>query len=222
MASLRIPRQLEPGFEKIATLEESVFAKILTAAGDLGASLQDDDLPEQFASLVPEISLRDASSILTALLSLYQIRAELEITSEQLTQDIYKSIAQDDSYSKALRDGIDTLRDRTLRILSISSFERWTKALEIANSYPNVLRDIRVFTDIRPLFSDSVNEPPVGALLIHTLKLEYMKNGELNEIYVSLSSAQIEKLVSAFQRADEKAARLRTVLETAGTTHYDL
>jgi hypothetical protein len=53
----------------------------------------------------------------------------------------------------------------------------------------------------------------VGAVVVHSLKIVFHDAGSHSEIYLALDSADIAKLKAVLERAETKAASLKSLLE---------
>src|SRR5262249_9184415 len=105
---------------------------------------------------------------------------------------------------------------RLERLLKIPVVATSAKVQRLRFEYPNVFRDAKIITDMRPIFEQPENRP-VGCALSHTLKLTYHdRAGEHKDIYLALDGMDLEILKKAIKRAEMKATTLKSFLEVAG------
>lgn len=98
------------------------------------------------------------------------------------------------------------------------------KAVNVTHELPNVLRDVRIVSDIRPIFPNVAGEKPTIATIIHTLRIRYRNMSNNNggaRFFAAMDSEDLLLLKRAVERALEKDALLREVIETAGMTTAD-
>jgi len=76
-------------------------------------------------------------------------------------------------------------------------------------------------TDIRPIFGDDATEVPAAAVLTHMLKIQYYHNGEPNDFFVVLDNLNLWTLRQVIERAEEKAATLRSLIKATDITYLD-
>ena len=75
--------------------------------------------------------------------------------------------------------------------------------------------------DIRPVFDKSANEP-LGAVITHTLRIEYFQGGTIESIEFALADADITSLRESLDREDRKTAAVTKVLQRADVTNFRL
>jgi hypothetical protein len=67
-------------------------------------------------------------------------------------------------------------------------------------------------SDIRPVFSEDIQSRPTGAVLVHSLKIEFMESGERKQFFVALDSSDLELMSEVLSRAKQKDLVLRKIL----------
>jgi hypothetical protein len=87
-----------------------------------------------------------------------------------------------------------------------------TKAMELSYDYANLLRQIRIVTDLRPLFSQD-GERVEAAVISHTLRLSYSSDDGNHELSLALDLQDIEKLRLQCERAVTKSKSVKREFE---------
>lgn len=87
-----------------------------------------------------------------------------------------------------------------------------SKVLGVIGDHDHVYCRSRVLTDVRPVFSSSVSDPPAALVVVHTLRLTYHSDGDMHSFYIALDAADLEDLREQIERAVEKEKSLRTML----------
>jgi hypothetical protein len=103
---------------------------------------------------------------------------------------------------------------RLTKLLRVRSVRMSAKVQSLRFEYPNTFHDAMILTDMRPIF-DKPEDPPVGFALSYTLKIAYHEGGEHRDFYVMLDAADLEIMKKALQRAEIKAASLKSILKSA-------
>jgi len=84
------------------------------------------------------------------------------------------------------------------------------------------LREVRILTDVRPVFEPSAPEAaPAGAVIVHTLKISYRGDNSAKDFFVALDSEDVRQLTEQLERARSKAESLKSVLKAAEVPYID-
>jgi hypothetical protein len=77
-------------------------------------------------------------------------------------------------------------------------------------------KEARVITELRPVFGKSVKEKPLAFAVMHQLKIGYVKDFQIGEMFVCLNNAEIEEMIEELKRAQEKAESLKVTTRPTG------
>lgn len=102
-----------------------------------------------------------------------------------------------------------------------SALSAISKASDLLLEYENVFSNARVVTDIRPIFKSNIDRGLAGALIVHTLKIEYRDVTGSKEIYLTLDALDLLNFSEEFFRAEEKAKMLQSLLKQVNLPHLD-
>jgi hypothetical protein len=72
------------------------------------------------------------------------------------------------------------------------------------------------------VFGSGAKPDLLGALIVHTLKLDYRHSGRLQTVTFALDAIDLTELKQAIERAEEKARTLAAMLESAGVAMFDV
>jgi hypothetical protein len=219
MATLKIPDRFKKALITISLLEDAAVQELATALGKGGCSVLSDEMSSGIAKQTAGSSFKDARALVDALLSLYVLKANTNRTSEKVAQDVAYTLASEGAASEA----VDTekqrhIADKLNRLLSVEAMDMCAKATGLQAEFGRVFVDSRVVTDVRPVFGSSVESPPIGAVLIHNLKVEYVERGVRRELFFALDCNDISGLMGVLERAKEKERTLRSSLASWGLT----
>jgi hypothetical protein len=96
------------------------------------------------------------------------------------------------------------------------------KAFRLMLQHERVFVLSEVFSDIRSVFSvKGANQPPLAAIISHTLKIHAHKNDEHKEFYFALNYKDLEELKKTIERAMEKHKTLSEVIKKADMTYLE-
>lgn len=219
----QIPEKYKLGFEKLALLDNEVFAKLLETLKNSSPTIHIEDTVG-IAYKQYGIDIGDSSDIILAIKSLYPLREAEYVPEDQLAAIISKAL-QDDS-TIDLSDGIiEQLQNRLSEILDIGgSLEIASKAEDLKSEYANILSDSRVLTDIRPIFKkEIVSDNGIGgALICHVLRIKYENINGSQESFFNFDSNDLIKLHEQLKRALEKEEVLKQLLSNSDIPYLDI
>ncbi len=111
-------------------------------------------------------------------------------------------------------------QDILARLLQVESIRLATKAYGLRYDHERWFCDVKMITDLRPVFSD-VHQKPTSMIVGHTLKLGYHEYGEHKEFYIALDGSDVAALKKALERAEDKESSLRTLIADTGLKEFD-
>lgn len=89
------------------------------------------------------------------------------------------------------------------------------KALEVMTANEHTLLSTRIFSDLRPIFSEKVDALPSAAVIIHNLRIGYVSGGEKREFFAAMDSHDLKELASTIQRAILKETTMHDALRNS-------
>lgn len=226
MASLRLPEPLIAGLSKIPSLTEESIQEILSVLENYPPTIQqhrvfNQELGAQLKTIPPDI----AKSVMEALYGLYAGRAGATITLQAYIQDVAEALQDVRRDSTAWAQSDETLtkfKERLTRLLSVEALNLVSKAYDILLEHSQTLSDVRVISDIRPVFGQAVEGSPQAAVIVHMLKIDYREAGRPKEFFVALDTKDLQYLMDALTRAQSKTESLKAVLATSGMTYIEV
>jgi hypothetical protein len=210
----RIPESRRSALLSLSELSDACVKELFGALAKVAPGLYGPQLPSQVATDVASAKPEVIESIVDTLLSLYPAM----ISSNEPVDEFVDSVV--DAMSKPGKAHVDAskasdLRTNLRKLLAVPSISLGAKATSVLFENERSLVNARILTDIRPVFElEGVDVG--GALVIHTLKLEYFSDSDgAKEFFVSLDSDDIDALILKLERAKQKADRLKNVLSAA-------
>jgi hypothetical protein len=167
--------------------------------------------------LGPDIAslLSDAAAAIFSLLVTIEAN---EYQPLELINDVCNAVLADKTFASFDESSQETLRER-LRIflehegrISLS-----IKAADLSTEGTNVFLNSRILSDIRPIFDSKVENGIIGAVVVHSLKIEYQEGNFRKEFYVTLDNLDLRKLSEDISRAVAKSKVINDYLGRSGT-----
>ncbi len=190
-------------FDKIIDLgpdKLEALAKELDSS--TGLSLQPDEILSKLSSLVDPESLKP---LIRQLLSIQGAARKSNQRPEIILDGIIRTIVQasgPDS-GQAMPDRWSPVRPAFVELLSSQIIRQTSTAIELAYDYANLLRNVRILTDIRPIFDVDAKEIE-GAVISYTLRIEYESSDGIHEVSIAMDEKDINDLLKQSERAKEK------------------
>ncbi len=155
--------------------------------------------------------------IIWAVGGLYYVSFATSRSVRDVAQDIRLELESADS-DVALHEGdLDELEKRLMMLLELhASLGVTTKARMLVGRHEPVFLDAQVVSDIRPVFGENPEEPPLAAVVLHRLRISYRDGEQEKDFSVVLETQEIADVRTALNRADLKAKSLLALLESAG------
>ena len=221
MAKLRVPNRYRSGMAKLLSLDEESFKELVAGLKEVQPTINITELKSFVASKITTFEVSD--DILEAILSLYGARVGLDMPLDEFVDEIF--LAAEDIPDVAIDTrgkDVDIYKALLTTLLDIPSFTEFVKATDLLTEHQNIFLETRIISDIRPIFAADVTALPLGALIIHTLKICYSSFGQINEFFITMDEADIEKLIKVLERAKDKTETLRNTLDKGGIAYITI
>jgi mRNA-degrading endonuclease YafQ of YafQ-DinJ toxin-antitoxin module len=159
------------------------------------------------------LSEDDVENLVDAIYSLYFLRSESDVPTQQFLQDLLEAIKESDNkeIQTTNAEELATLESRFKSLLTIRPLSALAKAHELRGDFANIFWDAKMMSDIRPVWDDDVDVPPDGVVITQTLKLKYGDAESAKELYLNMGEGDIELLISVLIRAQRKRATLESL-----------
>lgn len=217
MATLKIPQEQWAGFEKLVALDDATLRTLATALREQFPGLNKPDVLAEIASSAANISSADANDMMEVLITLYILRSRQESPVPDFVKDV--SRAMDETEAEGLKlsgDDRDRFQDRLAELLSIESATVESKAIDVQFENEHTFHSARIVTDVRPIFGPDPEDAPIGAVIVHMLKITYRERTRMRDLFVALDTEDVSTLGDLADRADLKAKSLKAFLAKAG------
>lgn len=212
MATYAIPGRYLEGFKRLASMSDDEFERLAKAAADASPSLSLHGLYHDVAERAG-LPYEEANELLEAVFSAGSIAWRDSLSAAELSADLA---------SDQLEQPVERFQERLRRLLVTPAIAVTVRAVQlIADEHLTV--GSRVITDVRAVFPEDADEDfrPKAALVLHSLRLDYLEHGEHRTFVTYLDKSDIVKLRRALDRADRKAKSLEEALRAAGVEHLE-
>jgi hypothetical protein len=199
----------------IATHVEA-FEQIQAIATKMGSQPGINRLAERIAAEIP-LPVSDVRDLLRGLLNLYNSAQMFRTTVADLMNVITDQFAAKAS-TPAEQNGLTIWKEKKDRICAAVEslrvddvFLGSEKAGRLAFAHQNILKEVQILTDVRPVF----NEPATTiaqAIISHSLLVEYHDGTETRRIEMALDAADVATLKRLCVRAEQKAVTMKASL----------
>ncbi len=191
MARLNIPSRIREGISKLLSLDDGAFANLLATIKALPANVE---LIARLPTIIniPNVNSADEEKIATAVVSLHMLRAARDTPSGEFVDDVSQAIGSFDPAGQS-----EASKARLLKIVDVGPLVVSAKAFTILMDRERTMLTAKILTDLRYAFRHDIDQPPYGAVVIHTLKLSFHEQGEHREFLLALDDDDIETLRDA-------------------------
>lgn len=142
------------------------------------------------------------------------------LSVEQLSADVAQSLRSEDESGTPDSDW-ENLESRLSRLLGTTGLWTSSRAGDIQHEFERIFSTARVLTDIRPLFAKDSTAAVAGALIVHQLKITVFRDGNYEDMYVSMDDADIIVLRQVLERAEAKGKTLASLMANASIRCFD-
>lgn len=224
MAKLDVPGPVRMGLLRIASLTDEQFQGLASSLDNLPLKIMQRGVFDYEALKSTVISSDDLSYIRQALFPLYLAQGRIDVPINTYADDIAQSLQVEPQTNEQPISGETTnrLKERLRHLLSLERPRLISKARDVLTGQTPAYSDGRIFTDIRPVFTEDIEAFPQFAVLVHVLKIDYYKDGDEREFVVALDAKDIQKLIDLLERAKKKSETVRSVTSSAGLSIIDI
>jgi len=206
MATFRIPPRYQPGFELLIGLSKDSGKKLLSQLHESSELVDIDELTKKIT--LPNLEPDDIKQILDSLLSMFTFKESTELSAAQFTSELLEALSETKIDNLVPNDNFRDFINELLKLTDISLYLN-AKAKHLTHENNYVILESRIFTDIRPIFTEDIDCKLRGYVILHNLKLEYSEGSDYKEAFFTLDKDDLEKLKENINRAETKEKIIR-------------
>ncbi len=206
MSKIRIPEPVFPGIKYISELDSENISKLINYISLLPIEIEFSTVAEELNEL---LDIQNGTNLLQTIMSFNKLFEDNEgdnkVVAERLA-DSYIELSGDELIESTKADLVNNLY---LILSNFKSVKQILYAREIYSSNEHNLSDLNMITDLRLVFKENIEDKDRAAIIIHKLQLEYTKNNDFNELFLTLDIKDLNKLKNLIETAIQKDQILR-------------
>ncbi|MGI9104708.1 MAG: hypothetical protein ACR2G4_00510 [Pyrinomonadaceae bacterium] len=225
MASLSIPKQIASGLTSIATLPEEPFQELLSALDGIPLKIKQHGVFDDSSLSLKTIPPDELKEIKEALFPLIAGQSTSTTPVSDYVDSIADSLKESDEEDVGWAHSNETLnrfKERLTRLFSVESLRLIGKARNVLFRHAQTFSSARIVSDIRPVFKEEAEEPPVAAVIVHMLNIVYHSSGERKEFVVALDTTDIHLMMDSLKRAEKKTKSLESTIASTNMTYIEV
>lgn len=217
ISGMSVPKRAYPALKLLASMDDAGFRQLSEKfAEESTGAASPRSLAQQIDGAAPGVDGESSKELIAMLVNL----SALHFTHGWSLPEIGKVIENtaDIGFEESERTVIS---QRLITLLSSSQVGGIAKATDIAYEHPATFHNARIVSDIRPVFGDDATDDPLGAVITHTLNVDYFDRKGHEALYVTLTTEELAELATVIERAQRKSASIRRLIETSGLREFD-
>ncbi|MEW6378343.1 MAG: hypothetical protein AB1611_01915 [bacterium] len=158
----------------------------------------------------------ETNIILNQLMSLYTLRRRRDLKVQDLLEGLLYGIKTGEPpWTDEQISRWEELNPDLQNLLTIPNVWTVVKALDLSYDYTNLLQNVKVLTDIRPVFNEDASHIQ-GTIISYTLRLYYDSLEGSKSLSIALDHNDIKRLLEICERALRKGETAQKMMEEAG------
>ena len=214
MADLHIPPKFRAALVHLATLGDQAVGEISDLLEAAPGVLTSRDAAQESVGRLTKVSPEDGMAILEAVIPLLFYKSSQAFTTDQVLKSVVKTLkggAKDEAKLSASQT--PAFEKNIGRLLDLSQVALKAKALSLATECPRLFTDSKIISDLRPIFGTEVSQRPLGAAVIHTMRIAFAEDSAEKEFFVQMDLQDLKSLHELVARAIQKDSSLKTFLQ---------
>lgn len=224
MAKLRIPQPIKTGLSHIALLTEEQFQELYSAFENMPLRIKRIYIFDDSDIRLSTIPVDAYAAIKEALFPLYVGLQGIDVPDSTYASDIADSLKEENDRLEWVNseEVFNRFKERLTRLLSIDRLKLIAKTNDVITQNARTYTRARIISDIRPVFGEDLENLPQVAVIVHLLKISYIKDDEGQEFVVALDTSDIQQLIDTLERAKQKTERLNSLISLANMTTAEI
>jgi hypothetical protein len=222
MPDLELPEEHVQGIRVLSKMDAAAFERAIGAIAQVKAFSDRKRLVKNIAEAMPEIERKDATKIIDTAIAMLSFCSYVEISISTFVDDVFSSSSVVDALDP---DKTSVAKDRLAKLLKAKNIVVAAKAAAILTAHEHPFRSARIFTDIRTVFTGDDNDDelsPAAAVIVQMMRVRYIKNGNQEEIFFALDSADIDSMIETLERAKTKCENLKPFIDKASIPYVEV
>jgi hypothetical protein len=194
------------GAEKIQSIGDA-FTNLTPPA------IRPSDLRRALRDVFPDDPLK-ADIVLRQIMSLYTLKRQRDLSVDDLLDGLQHGIAAGPWTPEQISQWRD-LQPKLRILFSLTTVQAVVKVLDLSYDYTNILQNVNILTDIRPIFNEEASIIE-AAIVSFTLRLYFTSLEGSKSLSVALDEEDVNKLLQSCKRALDKAKTSKEFMRNNG------
>jgi hypothetical protein len=214
---IKIPKAQHATAKNLFSLSNNQWQIFCDALSTVDANYDLDIFLNHIDSSIDESAFPDVRKIASMLLRLCTVKSSLKLGSEDFVKELMLAAQYDELISNV--DSIDELSTKLIQVFTDeSTLHQSAKIRDLMWDRPNCVENVRVLSDLRPVFGTNADSSPQSFLIDHTLRVVYQTAAGVEEVHLSLDGEGLRELGKEIDRAIRKEGKLIDYVRITGTT----
>ena len=201
-----LPDALKGSLRLVLSLDDNQIDELVKLYENSKPALSAKEYADRISDNVKSLPASDAYRITRGLLAFYQVKIGRDLSG--FIDQVSSATGEDDTpvFGEGERE---VFKHNIEPLLSLhNSLEITAKSNNVYAEHDHVFCSARIMTDMRPVFdeSDDFNLSAVG--IVHTIKIEYHRNGDHNSFFVAMDHSDLKEMQKLLNREEQKTAKL--------------
>ncbi len=225
MVTVNIPEPAKAIIEHLGSMSDAEVSVVKARMEEVPLSLRVERYAEQLKGLV-EKETPEIQDVVQVVASLTFAPRDPSITAEVFARAVASTVVArkgheaEDPKKKAARMKI--LEARLRDLFSTPTLKMYSRASDVQHQYEHIFTDARIMSDIRTVFEpESDVSKPIGAMIVHNLKVTYISNYGHRDSYFALDNADLLILQKAVERAIAKTSTLEGIIKKSNLRYLE-
>lgn len=159
------------------------------------------------------LDAKDRDLLADAIIGLQYLKSGLSSDSnESFVRDLVAAV-QANGANPLTTEELAALAANATTFMALRSLRASVKAYNLRADQGSVFLRSQIFTDIRPVFDDALDQPLLASLLTHTIKISFQANNNKTEsFFLAADSDDLRMLQKDIDRALQKATVLSRLI----------
>jgi hypothetical protein len=211
-----VPPRARAGLKKLIGLDSAAKDELLAALRAAKPAFDPDSLTAQLKARISSLNEEDLADVVETLTSLAygRMRADMKVPDFVAAVVSLEELAIPENESDKVGRALEAY-------LITPSIAGTAKVTDVFTENERIFLSARIVTDLRPVFGDSAKEPPIGAAIVHLLKVSYHSALDDLDFYVAMDGGDLATLKDVIDRAEAKATTMKQLLEKAEVHYFE-
>lgn len=207
---LTIPPKELPGILEINQLSEENISELINVLESIDYNRDIEEFSSIVSAQIKSIPSNKTEQTIRTLDILYKVRDLYSVKDQKFIEDLLKAIKKEKP--EITDKELESFDKKFTSILDIDSFKTHSKASILQRDGEKIFLEAKTLSDIRPVFGLDPSENPLGAVITHTLKINYDCAASNNEFHIVLDLNDLKSLKEVVDRALQKDKTLKNLI----------